>query len=220
MVTKMYPIISIIINEGIKQLNVIKHDHAETAITITFYNNEAGFKEYILKAELQRKQGQEVFDWVKRRIVEEQKKYQTYLDDIIDLYESFRNFSNSVLKPMSSKIKSIVLLEEARTKWVQHLSNVKMKINMLKKEIAVNQDWPAELGMQKWEVKKTSSKILAELPELTNASKEYRKQLKQNGMIFYLKDCIAKEDEFLEMLPMKVDAIYKVKTVLVKYLSV
>ena len=216
----MYPIISNTINEGIKQLNVIIHDHAATAIAITFYDKRVGFKEYIQKAELQRKQGQEVFDWVKRRIVEEQKKYQTYLDDIIDFYESFRNFSNSILKPMSSKIKSVKILEEARVKWEQHLSNMEMKVNMLKKEIAVTQDWPAELGMQKWQVKKTSSRILAELPELTSASKEFRKQLKQNGMIFYLKDCIVREDEFLDILPIKVDAVYKVKAELVKYLSV
>ena len=77
-----------------------------------------------------------------------------------------------------------------------------------------------ELRIQKWQVKKIGSRILAELPELTSASKEFRKQLKQNGMIFYLKDCIVREDEFLDILPIKVDAVYKVKAELVKYLSV
>ena len=83
----------------------------------------------------------------------------------------------------------------------------------------MNRDWPVELGMQKWTVKKTGSKILAELPELTSASKEYRKKLKLNGMIFYLKDCIVKEDEFLEILPVRVDAVYKIKAELEKYLG-
>ena len=103
----MYPIISNTLNEGVKQLNNIKHEHAKAVIAITFSDKKVGFKEYIQTAELKRKQGQEVFDWFKSKVVVEQKKYLTYMEDIIDMYESFKNFSNSILKPMSMKIKTI-----------------------------------------------------------------------------------------------------------------
>ena len=63
------------------------------------------YKEYIQAAEMKRKQGQEIFDWTKNRVVEDQKKYPNYMEDIIDLYEAFRNYSNSVLKPMTLKIR-------------------------------------------------------------------------------------------------------------------
>ena len=216
----MYPVISNIINEGVKQLNNIKNQYAESEIYMTYYDKEVGLREYILKVELQRKQGQEVFEWVKGRIVMEQKNYQSYLDDIFDLYESFRSYSNSMLKPMKNKVKAIALLEVARKKWMSHLSNEMMKIAMLKEELGMDEEWPKDLGLQKWVIKKTSSKILAELPELTEASVEYRKLLKQNGLIYYLKDCVEKENRFLKMLPTKVDKIEEVKAMMIQYLSV
>ena len=216
----MYPVISTIIHEGMKQLNNIKNQYAESEINMTYYDKEVGLREYILKVELQRKQGQEVFEWGKGRIVMEQKNYQSYLDDIFDLYESFRSYSNSILKPMKNKVKAIAILEVARKKWMSHLSNEMMKINMLKEELGMDEEWPKDLGLQKWEIKKTSSKILAELPELTEASVEYRKLLKQNGLIYYLKDCVEKENSFLKMLPTKVDKIEEVKAMMIQYLSV
>ena len=84
----------------------------------------------------------------------------------------------------------------------------------------MEEEWPKDWGQQKWEIKKTSSKILTELPELTKASVEYRKLLKHNGLIYNLKDCVEKENYFLKMLPTKVDKIEEVKAMMIHYLSV
>ena len=87
-------------------------------------------------------------------------------------------------------------------------------------QVGVDEEWPKDLGQQKWEIKKTSCKILVELPELTEASVEYRKLLKQNGLIYYLEDCVEKENCFLKMLPIKVDKMEEVEAMMIQYLSV
>ena len=201
-------------------MNNIKNQYAESEIKMTYYDKDVGLREFILRVELQRRQGQEVFEWVKRRIVMEQKNYESFLDDITDLYESFRSYSNSILKPMKNKVKTIAILEFARKEWMSHLTNEMMKITMLKEEIGVDGEWPKDLSQQKREIKKTSSKILSELPELTETSVQYRKLLKQNGLMFYLKDCVEKENCFLKMLPSKVDKIEEVEAMMIQYLSV
>ena len=209
-----------VLMEGVKKLNSTKHDHAEDLIELNFSDHLASFKRYIKAAEEKRLLGQEIFDRSKERLVEEQKKHKEHLTDISDMYEAFRNMANSILKPISMKIKTMRNLEEERRKWDILMTNVERRLQIIKKEVATRQMWPQTLDNKKMKTKPTCKKLIAELQALAEVSKMFRKKLRMNGMLVHIRHVFKREQAFLSQLPVRATSLQNLKSSVQMYFKI
>ena len=209
-----------ILMDGVKELVTTKHDHAEDLIDLNFSVRMMSFKTYIKAAEEKRLQGQSAFDKTKDKLVEEQKKHKEYLTDISDMYEAFRNMANSILRPMSLKIKTMRDLEEERRKWDSLMTKVEIRLNVVKRDLAVKQMWPHNLGEKKLKAKSICKKLISELQAVAEISKLFRKKLQMNGMLTHVRHVMKREHAFLKQLPVKSTSLQNLKDNVQMYFGV
>ena len=209
-----------VLMDGVKELNSVKNDHAESLIELNFSVQLASFRTYIKVAEEKRLMGQGAFDRTKDRLLEEQKKHKDYLTDINDMYEAFKNMSNSVLKPITLKIKTMRNLEEERRKWDTLMTNVEIRLHIVKREIAVKQLWPHDLGDKKLKAESICKKLVAELQALAEVSRMFRKKLQMNGMLTHIRHVLKREHAFLKQLPVKATSLQNLKNDVGKYFGI
>ena len=209
-----------VLMDGVKELNSTKHDHAEDLIELNFSDHLASFKRYIKAAEEKRLLGQEIYDRSKERLFEEQKKHKEYLTDISDMYEAFRNMANSILKPITMKIKTMRNLEEERRKWDILMTNVEKRLHIIKREVAVKQMWPQTLDNKKQKTKPICKRLIAELQALAEVSRMFRKKLRMNGMLIHIRHVFEREQAFLNQLPVRATSLQNLKNSVQMYFKI
>ena len=209
-----------VLMDGVKELNSVKNDHAESLIELNFSVQLASFRTYIKVAEEKRLMGQGAYDRTKERLLEEQKKHKDYLTDISDMYEAFRNMANSILKPITMKVKTMRNLEEERRKWDILMTNVEMRLHIIKKEVAVKQMWPQTLDNKKLKTKPICKKLIAELQALAEVSRMFRKKLRMNGMLIHIRHVFKREQAFLNQLPVRATSLQNLKNGVQMYFKI
>ena len=83
------------------------------------------------------------------------------------------------------------------------MTNVEMRLHIVKREIAVKQMWPHDLGDKKLKAKSICKKLVTELQALAVSSKMFRKKLQMNGMLTYIRHVLKREHAFLKQLPVR-----------------
>ena len=100
------------------------------------------------------------------------------------------------------------------------MTNVEMRLHIVKREIAVKQMWPQDLGDKKLKAKSICKKLVAELQALAEVSRMFRKKLQMNGMLTHIRHVLKREHAFLKQLPVRATSLQNLKNDVEKYFGI
>ena len=111
-------------------------------------------------------------------------------------------------------------LEEDRRKCDGLMTKVEIRLNVVKRDLAVKQMWPHNLGEKKLMAKSICKKLISELQAVAEISKLFRKKLQMNGMLTHVRHVMKREHDFLKKLPVKSTSLQNLKDNVQMYFGV